>query len=81
MNGAIREMGFAFGVALLGTIMNRTYRDASAAHDGIKQLRENPQAGPLQPVLDLIGSGINYAGQRDPGPEALLRPCRQISRR
>lgn len=62
VNGAIREMGFAFGVALLGTIMNQTYRDAFAAHDGIKQLRANPQAGPLQPVLDLIGSGINYAG-------------------
>src|SRR5690606_282285 len=28
----------------------------------------DPNAGPLQPVLDLVGSGINYAGNviRDP---------------
>src|SRR3712207_8044471 len=27
VNGAVRETGFAFGIALLGTIMNRTYQD------------------------------------------------------
>jgi EmrB/QacA subfamily drug resistance transporter len=62
VNGAVREMGFAFGVALLGTIMNRTYRDAFNSDAGIQQLRSDPNLGPLQPVLDLVGSGINYAG-------------------
>ncbi|MGC4191506.1 MAG: MFS transporter [Thermomicrobiales bacterium] len=69
VNGAIREMGFAFGVALLGTIMNQTYRDAFNAHASIRQMRGDPQAGPLQPVLDLIGSGINYAGRVIYDPE------------
>jgi hypothetical protein len=58
----VRETGFAFGVALLGTIMNRTYRDAFASDPSIEQMRSDPNLGPLQPVLDLIGSGINYAG-------------------
>ncbi|MGB3329292.1 MAG: MFS transporter [Thermomicrobiales bacterium] len=62
VNGAIRETGFAFGVALLGTIMNRTYRDTFNGNASIEQMRHDPQLGPLQPILDLIGSGINYAG-------------------
>ncbi|HYI25133.1 MAG TPA: MFS transporter, partial [Thermomicrobiales bacterium] len=64
VNGAVREMGFAFGVALLGTIMNQTYRDAFSSDPSIQQVRNSsdPAFAPLQPVLDLIGSGINYAG-------------------
>ncbi len=64
INGAVREMGFAFGVALLGSIMNQTYRRNFEADPNIQALRDpaNAQLGPLQPVLDVIGEGINYAG-------------------
>jgi EmrB/QacA subfamily drug resistance transporter len=64
VNGAVRETGFAFGVALLGTIMNQTYRSRFEAHGNVETLRDpaNAASGPLAPVLDVIGSGINYAG-------------------
>ena len=64
VNGAVRETGFAFGVALLGTIMNRTYIDSFNANSTVEAIRDPANAAmvPLQPVLDLIGSGINYAG-------------------
>lgn len=64
VNGAVRETGFAFGVALLGTIMNRTYQDRFETSPEIQALRDpaNAASGALQPVLDVIGEGINYAG-------------------
>jgi len=61
VNGAVRETGFAFGVALLGTIMNRTYVDRFDGDAQIQQLRGGAPAQ-LQPVVDKIGEGINYAG-------------------
>jgi hypothetical protein len=65
VNGAVRETGFAFGVALLGTIMNRNYQDRFENSPEIQSLRDpgNAVASALQPVLDVIGEGINYAGQ------------------
>ncbi len=39
VNGAIRETGFAFGIALLGTVMNRTYQarfDESSVVQGLR---------------------------------------------
>ncbi|HYJ12206.1 MAG TPA: MFS transporter [Thermomicrobiales bacterium] len=65
VNGAVRETGFAFGVALLGTIMNRTYQAEFEESPEIQALRDpaNAASQALQPVLDLIGEGINYAGQ------------------
>ncbi|MDQ3443828.1 MAG: MFS transporter [Chloroflexota bacterium] len=65
VNGAVREMGFAFGVALLGTIMNQTYKSRFEESSQVHGLRDpsNSALGPLQPVIDQIGEGINYAGQ------------------
>ncbi len=61
VNGAVRETGFAFGVALLGTIMNRTYVNGFDGNAQIQKLRGGAPAQ-LQPVVDKIGEGINYAG-------------------
>nr|MBA3380033.1 hypothetical protein [Chloroflexia bacterium] len=65
VNGAVREMGFAFGLALLGTIMNQTYKSRFEESSQVQGLRDpsNSALGPLQPVIDQIGEGINYAGQ------------------
>ncbi len=65
VNGAVRETGFAFGVALLGTIMNQTYRSNFEKAPEIEAMRDpaNSSSGPLAPVLDQIGEGINYAGR------------------
>ncbi len=88
VNGAVRETGFAFGVALLGTIMNRTYQGKFADSADIRALGDssNPAAAALTPVLTFIGSGINYAGrliqdpQLFPGlPEQVTSTIRQVS--
>ncbi len=65
VNGAVRETGFAFGVALLGTIMNQTYQSRFDRSTEIQQLRDtsNPALAPLQPVLDFILKGTNNAGR------------------
>ncbi len=65
VNGAIRETGFAFGVALLGTIMNQTYQQRFDTSSEVLRMRDtsNPAFAPLQPVLDRIHEGINYAGR------------------
>jgi EmrB/QacA subfamily drug resistance transporter len=65
INGAIRETGFAFGVALLGTIMNQTYQRRFETSSEVLQMRDtsNPAFAPLQPVLDVIHRGINFAGR------------------
>lgn len=65
VNGAIRETGFAFGIALLGTIMNQAYR--SNLHDSAQftALRDtnDPQLAPIQPILHVIARGVNYGGR------------------
>jgi EmrB/QacA subfamily drug resistance transporter len=61
VNGAVRETGFAFGVAVLGAIANQTYHDSFAKSDEIATLREQ-NGGALAPVIDLVGNSINYAG-------------------
>ena len=63
VNGAVRETGFAFGIALLGTVMNRTYQAKFGESSVVQGLRADPNAAPLQPVLDTLGSGINLAGR------------------
>lgn len=63
VNGAIREIGSAFGIALLGTIMNRVYQGQFNSSEAIVQARSNPSLGPLRPVIDLIGSGMSFAGR------------------
>lgn len=64
VNGAVRETGFAFGVALLGTIMNQTYKSNFNASSKVQELRDpaNSALAPLQPVIDTVGKGINNAG-------------------
>jgi hypothetical protein len=62
VNGAIREIGTAFGIALLGTIMNRTYQNHYNADASVQALRNDPSLGPLQPVVNQIGSGASFAG-------------------
>lgn len=63
VNGAIREIGNAFGVALLGTVMNRAYQDYFSANSQVRELRSSPDAGPLKPVLDVLGAGMSYGGR------------------
>src|SRR5699024_1604063 len=65
VNGAIRETGFAFGIALLGTMMNQTYRSELRGSEQFRALRDtsNPELAPLQPVLDLIEKGINFGSR------------------
>jgi EmrB/QacA subfamily drug resistance transporter len=73
VNGAIREIGNAFGIALLGTIMNRTYQASFNSDPNVQALRANPATEPLRPVIDTIGSGMSYGGrviERIPGMES-----------
>ncbi len=81
VNGAIRETGFAFGVALLGTVMNQTYRSQFNEASEIRALRDSgdPATAPLQPVLDLIGKGINFAGRVIENPELFPGLPAQVS--
>jgi len=62
VNGAVRETGFAFGVALLGTIMSRTYRSDFNSASSIKDLYASGDAG-VATLLDAIGESITAAGR------------------
>ncbi len=62
VNGAIREIGTVFGIALLGTLMNRTYQSSYDASSQVEGLRADPATGPLQPLIDRIGEGMGYGG-------------------
>ncbi|MHB8645918.1 MAG: MFS transporter [Thermomicrobiales bacterium] len=86
INGAIREIGTAFGIALLGTIMNRAYQSQYNATGTIVEARSNPALAPFKPIVDLIGSGMSLAGrfientQRFPGlPPTLAAQIRDAS--
>lgn len=63
INGAVREVGNAFGIALLGTLMNRAYQDHFNTATSVQDLRADPNSGPLQPVIDVVGSGMGYGGR------------------
>lgn len=65
VNGAIREIGTAFGIALLGTQMNRIYQDRFNRSAEIEALRgsADPALAPLQSVIDAIGGGIALGGR------------------
>jgi EmrB/QacA subfamily drug resistance transporter len=62
INGAVREIGTAFGIALLGTIASRKYQNEFHASSQIQQLRADSGNGFLQRTLDTIGSGAGAAG-------------------
>ena len=63
VNGAIREIGNAFGVALLGTLMNRAYQAHFNSSSSVEGVRSDSALAPLQPVVDVIGSGMSYGGR------------------
>jgi EmrB/QacA subfamily drug resistance transporter len=86
VNGAIREVGNAFGIAFLGTLMNRAYQGHFDNAAQIQQLRAESPPNPLQPVVDVIGSGMALGGDvimntdRFPGvPEPLAIMLQQVS--
>ena len=60
VNGAIREIGTAFGIALLGTIMNRTYQREFSDSAEIDALAQNPE---LAGVIAFVEDGASNAGQ------------------
>jgi len=61
VNGALREIGTAFGVALLGTLANRAYKDSFNSSSDVQALRDTGGAA-LQPVIDFVGAGMNAGG-------------------
>ena len=61
VNGAVRETGFAFGVAVLGTLANRRYHEHFVNDPEIEALRQ-ANDGAMVPVLEQVGDGINFAG-------------------
>ena len=61
VNGAVRETGFAFGVAVLGALANQRYHNYFEHSGEVEALRQQND-GALAPVLNLVGDGINYAG-------------------
>ncbi len=62
INGAIREIGAAFSIAFLGTMMNRTYQSTFDSDSSIRALRNDPNATAYRPVVDAVGDGNNMAG-------------------
>ena len=63
INGAVREVGSAFSIAFLGTIMNQVYQSRYNSSEAIRELRADPALGPIQPLLDLVGTGVGLAGR------------------
>lgn len=61
INGAIREIGTAFGIALLGTMANTTYKNAFRDDATTTTLRSNGD-GPVQSALNFVGNGASEAG-------------------
>jgi EmrB/QacA subfamily drug resistance transporter len=61
VNGAIREIGTAFGIALLGTMANTTYKNSFEDDSAMQSLRATGDAA-AQAALDFVGSGASQAG-------------------
>jgi MFS family permease len=61
VNGALREIGTAFGVALLGTVANRAYQSEFRDSAEIQSLRAGGDSG-LNGVLDHISTGMSMGG-------------------
>ncbi len=61
INGAIREIGTAFGIALLGSTANTTFQNQFRGNSDIKALRVG--GDPIvQKAIDFVGSGSSNAG-------------------
>ncbi len=68
VNGAIRETGFAFGVALLGTVMNQRYRSGFNGSSKIQALREpGDPATAARPVRNAVTGRRRETGAAAPG--------------
>jgi EmrB/QacA subfamily drug resistance transporter len=63
VNGAIREIGNVFGIAFLGTIMNRTYQDTFNADSSVQTLRQTENDGAVQGALAFISDGMSQGGR------------------
>jgi hypothetical protein len=61
VNGAIREIGTAFGIALLGTMANTTYKNSFEEDNVTQSLRATGDAA-VQAALNFVGSGASQAG-------------------
>lgn len=62
VNGAIREIGTAFSIALLGTLATRRYQDVFNRSSEVQALRQDTGNTFLQQMLDTIGSGAGLGG-------------------
>ncbi|MEJ7837828.1 MAG: MFS transporter, partial [Thermomicrobiales bacterium] len=61
VNGAIRETGFAFGVALLGTFISRTYRTDFVNDESIQGISASSEES--RSLIDMISEQITAAGR------------------
>ena len=61
VNGAIRETGFAFGIALLGTFISRTYRTDFLANDAVQGIAASSDQS--RGLIDSISDQIAAAGK------------------
>jgi EmrB/QacA subfamily drug resistance transporter len=81
INGAVREIGTAFSIALLGTVASRHYQDVFRDDGQIRALRQDSGNGFLQTTLNEIGSGAAQGGnfvRTLPGVEQLGDTVRTI---
>ncbi len=62
VNGAIREIGTAFGIALLGTLANRAYISTYRDDASIQAIKADSSLAPIHSIVDKIGEGVSYAG-------------------
>lgn len=61
VNGAIREIGTAFGIALLGTLANTTYKDHFKGSETYTSLRASGDGSTLA-ATDWVARGASEAG-------------------
>jgi hypothetical protein len=61
VNGSLREIGTAFGVALLGTLANRAYKTEFNSSADVAGLRASGDAL-TQTAIDTVASGMNNGG-------------------
>ncbi|HYI14036.1 MAG TPA: MFS transporter [Thermomicrobiales bacterium] len=62
VNGAIREIGNVFGIAFLGTIMNRTYQDSFNADSSVQTLRQAENDSIVTQAIGFISNGMTQGG-------------------
>jgi hypothetical protein len=62
VNGAIREIGTAFGIALLGTLANRAYISTYRDDASIQAIKADSSLSPIHEMVAKIGEGVSYAG-------------------